>query len=344
MIACFENLIGIRTTCGEQVPSDSDLYIQDLSFMNMKLADALVTDQDSGKELLEALYSNAVNYLVNDARTRMMPYFKMGSILEDNIAGYYPLQTAQISSSAGNYKGIQMQVRQWPYLDVFISSLTLYVNYTGTISLEVWNLTTGKLIDTIEVETTAGEQTSVDVYKNYPSNGQTLNMFVGYNTTGIDCYQASVYNSVIPNSFGNCRSCLSTPYRRFGNKYVWLYSQSIPAASAKVQTSLRYCNDTGGLSLTYSLNCSLDKWLCTMKKSYAFGLLHRWGMEVLREAQMSTRLNTLITLKKEEKENLYSYFEQEYKKAMDNSFRNIRLPNDVCFKCNSHINVGITMP
>lgn len=345
MIDCFENLIGIRTACNEDPIPDSGLYIQDLSFINLKLADALLTDQDSGVALLQSLYSNAVNYLVNDARTRMNPYFKQGSVLENNIAGYYPLLRTLITGTANTYKGIQIQVRQFPYLDVFIPSLTIWVDYSGTFDIEVWNLTTGLLLDTISVTTVAGEPLILPAtYKNYASNGQTLNLYFGYNTTGIDSYQSNVYNSVIPNSFGSCRSCLNIPMSRFGNRYVWIYSQSIAANASKVQTNLRSSNDCGGLSLTYSLNCSLDKWLCSMRKSFAFGLLHRWGMEILREAQMSNRLNTLVTLKKEEKESLYAYFEQEYKKAMQDCFRNLRLPNDICFNCNAHLVTGITIP
>lgn len=345
MIPCFENLVGIRSDCGEQVASLSGLYVQDLAFINMKLVNSMITDESSGIELLNTLYNNAVNYLLNDVRTRMIPYFKYNSTLETNVVGFYPYQRTLKSSMNGFYKGIQLQIRQWPYLDIFIPSLTLFVNYTGTINIKVWNLTTGELLDTVPVEVEAGVQKVVPYfYKKYSTNGQFLNLFIGYDSTGITSYQSTVYNTTIPTSLGNCRTCFNTPFYQFGSTYVWIYSKAIDINAAPVQINLQSINDCGGLSITYTLSCSLDKWICTNRDVYAFGLLHRWGMEILREAMLSTRLNTLIILKKEEKENLYSYFEQEYKKAMEDIFRNFRMPKDICFHCNTHIQTNALIP
>lgn len=347
MIECFNNLVGIRVECGDQIPSHSGFYIQDLPFLNLKLADALISDQSSGIQLLNDCYSRAVNYLVNDARTRMNPYFKRTSVIENNQVGYYPLQQTIISGVAGFYKGIQIQIRQFPYLDVFIPSMTLWVDYTGTIPVEVWNLTTGKLLDTISVDCVAGVQTLLpEMYKNYSNNGQTLNLFIGYNTTGINSYQANIYSSIIPNSYGSCITCLNAaPWSSWNrNKYTWLFSQQISASLPKIQTNLSSCNDTGGLSLTYTLNCSMDKWLCSMRNQYGYALLYRWGVEILKEATMSMRLNSLVVLKKEEKEALQMDFEATYEKSMGDAFRNVKLPNDVCFVCNQHLLTGVTMP
>lgn len=344
MNECFENLVGIRTECGDQTPSDSELYIQDLSFIDLKLADAIVSDQDSGVQLLRDLYSRAVNYLINDIRVRMNPYFKQGSVLENNTVGYYAYQRNIINGSAGVYKGIQLQVRDLTYLDLFFSSLSIWVDYSGDIDIEVWNLTTGKLLDTIPVTTVAGVQQVIPTtYKKYANNGQNLNLFIGYNSTGINSYQANIYNYLIPFSYGSCVTCLN-PVGWFRNRYVWILQQSIPAASDKIQGNLNSSTDTGGLSVTYSLQCSMEKWLCQMRNQYAYALMHRWGVEVLKEASMSNRLNSLVVLNKDAKQALQLDFEEIYQKSMQNSFRNIRLPNDVCFNCNKHVLTGIAMP
>lgn len=343
MIACFDNLIGIRKPCTEeQTPSDSGLYIQNLPEMTIKLADAIVTHQESGIEVLEDLYEIAVGYLANDVRTRMMPYFKMNSILENSVSGFYPYNRTQISPMNGFYKGIQLQVRQWPYLDIFLSELTLWVDQTGEIPVEIWNLTTGKLLDTITVNAIAGQQVTIPVYKNYSSNGQILNLFIGYNSTDITSYQSNIYQFLVP--FGNCQTCYNTPNFRYGNKYIWTYSIAIAEGSDKIQTNAQPANDCGGLSVKYTLNCSLDKWVCATRRDYSFALLHRWGMEILRSVELSNRLNSVVMFKKEERETLYGFYEQEYQKAMNNCFRNLRLNNDICFYCNAHIMTGIAMP
>lgn len=81
-----------------------------------------------------------------------------------------------------------------------------------------------------------------------------------------------------------------------------------------------------------------------MRNQMGFALLHMWGMKILDEVRMSTRLNSLVILKKDEREDLYSYFESNYKEAMSNLLRNLKLPNDVCFKCNNQILTGVATP
>jgi len=109
MIECLNNLIGIRTDCGEQTVSDSGYYIQDLPFINLKVADSIITNQSSGFALIQDKINIAGNYLVNDVRTRMLPYFQNRSIIDNQILGYY-MDDMNVVPADGTLKGIQLKI------------------------------------------------------------------------------------------------------------------------------------------------------------------------------------------------------------------------------------------
>jgi hypothetical protein len=145
----------------------------------------------------------------------------------------------------------------------------------------------------------------------------------------------------MPGRFGSCNTC--KPVFSYRNKWLAMYSRSLPVAGPLLTNNAKGINECGGMSLTLSLSCSLDKWLCQMRALLAMPLLYKAGIEILKEAINSPRFNSLITLNKDKMAAIMEDYEMEYGKAMDGVFKNLRLPNDTCFKCNSKINTGIAM-
>lgn len=333
MIECLNNLVGIRTDCGEQVISDSGLYLQDLPFINLKTADSIVTTQDSGYALLQQKLNFAQNYMVNDIRSRMMPYFKVHSVVENEIAGYTRDNMAVIAAEA-NLKGIQLKIVEYPYLSVYLSSISLFTQVTGDIPVFIYDLSQSKLLDTITVSAVANEITSMDIHKEYQTNGQILNLFICYDASEIGSYNTTVFNPGY-NGYVGCRGC--SRRRDTYNGYTYCYSKEMALNTQVIERNLSGSSDTGGLSITYSVSCSLDKWICQNRNGFAMALLHRAGMEILKEFAISNRINSLVTLRKDEAAKLEVVFQEEYDKSMDNVLKNLRLPNDLCFKCEKRI-------
>lgn len=336
MITCFENLIGIKTQCGEPTVPDSGYYLQDLPLINLKLADSVSDGVDSGYQYLKDKLDFATNNLANDVRTRMAPYFLQNSVIENMQVGFYQDNRQFNPGIADTYKGIQIRVSEYQYLNVFLSSVSIYCDYTGQIEIKVIDLVQSKVLDTIPINAVAGQIVTIPLFKNYASNGQYVNLFIGYDSTGIASYTSNIWTQ--PGRFGACSTC--RPCHTLRNKYLILYSRSLPKQGPWLMNSVKGINECGGLSVTVSLNCSIDKWLCQMKSALSFALLYRAGIEILKEAINSPRFNSLITLGKEQMRAILEDYEMEYGKAMDGVFKNLRLPNDICFKCNSKINTG----
>ena len=334
MIDCFNNLVGIRTDCGDQVVSDSGYYLQDLPFINLKVADSIVTNQDSGYALMQDKLNIAGNYLVSDVRTRMMPYFKNHSIIDNQILGYHMDNMNLIPSEIGKLKGIQLKVIQYPFLSVYLSSISLFVDTEGPFDVFIYDLTQSKLLDTISIDAVPNEITTVNIHKEYQTNGQALNLFICYDSTYTNSYQTTVFNQVYGGSRG-CRGCGTR--KNIANEYVYAYAKEIPLETQVIQNNLQQSGDTGGLSITYSLSCSLERWICQNRNAFGFALLQRAGVEILRELAMSNRINSIVTLQKDAAAALQVDLMNDYTVAMDNALKNVNIPNDICFSCRNRI-------
>lgn len=333
MIDCFNNLVGIRTDCGDQVVSDSGYYLQDLPFINLKVADSIVTTQDSGYALMQEKLNIAGNYLISDVRTRMLPYFKNRSIIDNQILGYH-MDNMNVIPAEEKLKGIQLKIVQYPFLSVYLSSLSLFVGITGEVDVFVYDLTQSKLLDTITVEAIENEIVQVNIHKEYQTNGQVLNLFICYDATDVPSYQTTTFNQVYGGNRG-CRGCGTR--KNIANEYVYAYAKEIPLETQVIQNNLQESGDTGGLSITYSLSCSLDRWVCQNRNAFGFALLQRAGVEILRELAMSNRINSIVTLQKDAAAALQVDMMNDYNVAMDNALKNVDIPNDVCFSCRNRI-------
>lgn len=337
MIACFENLIGIKTECGTYPASGSGFYLQDLPMINLKLATSVNDGEESGYDWLKSKLDFATETLASDVRTRMAPYFLQNSVLENMQAGFYRDNQQLNAGQSGMYKGIQIRVSEYPYLNVYLSSLSMYCDFTGEVPIKVIDLVQAKIIDTITIDAVAGEIVTIPIHKEYQNNGQYLNLFIGYDSSSIDSYTSSIYS--MPGRYiGGCLDC--RPGFSFRNKWVAVYSRSLSTDGPFLMNNLSGINECGGLSLTISLSCSLNKWLCQMRNTLALSLLYKAGIEILKEAQVTPRFNSLIALSKDKFESLMLDYETNYATAMDNVFKNLRLPDDVCFKCNAKVKTG----
>lgn len=330
---CFNNLVGIRIDCGEQVKSDSDLYIQDLPFINMKLANSINTDADNSFELLENKKRMATNLLLTDVRSRLAPKFEQASVLQNSIVGYYQENKPIKPAIPNTYKGIQIQTYNSGNYTIFISEISLFTDFTGSVPVVIIDLLQGRIIDTITVNGIANQIVTTSVFKEYKTNGQYTDLFIGYDSSLINSYTSYVYAPY------GCTSCRPGLYS-YRNDVIYAYSRSLPIGSSLTQNALTPNNDCGGLSIKYSVNCTIDKWLCQIRNSLSMPLLYKWGVEILKEAKITTRFNSIVALKRDAMEALQTDFETEYIKQMDDIFKNLQLPNDKCFKCNKRVRYG----
>jgi hypothetical protein len=331
---CLDNLIGIHRSCNEETPS-SGLYIQDLSGITLSVANAGIGNETiSGIKLIEDKITFSQNAILAALRMQLANKIRVNSIINNDTVGFYKENLTVVNLEADKLKGIVVKANQYPYLEFYLSTVYLKLASAVTTNVYVYDLMTNTLLDTIEVTTVARTPVAVTVNKAYQTKKQKLQLFI--------CVDSSVANTYETNmGTQNCSNCASGGY---SNRYISFSSGQIGTADQKIDSNITSNTGTNGLSINYSLNCSLEPFLCNMGNQIAWSLLHKVGAEIMDELIASRRLNSIVTIDKTTNEALRERYNNEYMASMSALLANIQLPNDICFNCNSKIRKTVAIP
>lgn len=332
---CLDNLIGIGKTCAGSVPT-SGLYIQDLPGISLKIADAAINEEEiSGKTLIERKIGFAQDYLVNDIRNFLKDRFNILSAIEENTIGYYKEDQSITTLEAGKLKGFRIQLRERPYLQLNLHRIGIKLNATVSTSIFVYDLHQNKLIDTIAVDAVAGDIVYLDVNKKYLTNRQKLSLFICYASADSGAYNTNTYEGTIR----RCRTCAGD-----GNYYSYISSGYLNSALSKTDANFNASSTGNGLTIDYSVSCSIEPFVCNLSQLLAWPLLFKTGAELMVELINSRRLNSIIVIDQGTNQEMLSYFQMEYEKSMTNLCTNLRLPDDICFHCDKKIRKVSQLP
>lgn len=332
---CFDNLIGIHRTCSEVTPS-SGLYIQDLPGVNLSVANAATDNETmSGVKLIEEKIEFAQNAIAAQLRNQLADKLKINSIIQNDTLGYYYDNLRVISSEADKLKGIKIKTTQYPNLELFISKIYLKLDQSVTTNIYIYDLMNDNLLDTFEVTTVANVPTAVLVNKGYPTLKQQIQLFICIDSGVANTFETSLTPT------GTCYSCNGGSY---SNRYLQVTGGSIDSSAQKIDSNIAANTGTNGLSLDYSLNCSIEPFICNMGNQLAWPMLHKVGSELMKELIYSRRLNSIINIDKGTNQSLMEAFDAEYMASMSAILNNLKVPNDMCFQCNSRIKKAIAIP
>lgn len=330
-MGCLNNLIGIQSGC-DSVVSESGLNISDLPGMSIKLADSIITNEDvSGKKLIEEKISFAQKYLIADIRNFLQGKFKLNSILSAETAGIYKDDNETVAAIAGRLRGIRIQVNEYNYTETQISRIGIKLTEEITDSIFIYDLTSGILLDEIEFTSVADQVVYIDVNKKYKSNNQRQSLFV--------CIDASLSDQY--DTFSGQRGCSSC---NKSNLVSWNTSGYIAVASQKTDSNFIASSSTGGLTVDYNVSCDLERFICSMSQSIAWPLLYKAGAEILKELKYSHNLNSVVLIDIGSSDKLLELYEAEYTRSMTQISTSMRIPDDICFRCDAKLRKTIQIP
>lgn len=337
-MSCFDNLISFKGSCSDTTPT-SGLYLDMLGF-TLDQADDIVQGQEiSGENLIADKITFAKEIIVNQITTHLADKFRSNSIIEGQRVGYYYDNQILVAGEANQLKGMRLELcNDDNFVDLFISEISLQVNTTGNVSVFVYDLIQNKLLDTLTVATVAGEVSSSYVNKTYKSKRKKLHLFIGYDSTAISSYQASV-------SRNGCATCGSGNGLTYLNQYLTAAAGKIGTASSKIYSNFSSLSDTGGVSLNYSIECNHEEWLCTIANRIALPLLYKTAAELYDYGLISQRSNDTTLIDSEKWKLRREEMEFKYREELDNVLKKIKLPSDnICFQCNDKSKNVIILP
>lgn len=303
MANCFENFIGLR--CVSQTPPVSGLYIDDLEGLNLRFA-ANTADVNyiSGVQFIERKIAFATQLVLNDIAKFAAPFFRLNSVVSEMRAGEFT--TTVVAPEALN-KGLKIETRESRMLRIRVPKIQVKIMETNL--LHAITIVDGLKTTVYPFTTDAnGEAT---IYPNYLSETDLL--YIVMDNTAINPNETEVK--------GGCKC--------FSKKTEFLVANGWNGSSV-ASTSF-------GISADILAECAQTELACILANELRFAVLYRAGLEIIKEAKTTGRLNSVTLLDEEKIDFLLAEFEKRYNAEMENTVKTLpvlfsRL-DDVCVVC-----------
>jgi len=308
--------------------------------------DSVIIVESAANYLFNNLLELSKKQLKADVLANYQGCLSINSVIENDVLGYYKDYDSSVVLAAGAFKrGQQIIIDRYPYLEFYVHKVRLFFDTAITSNLIVYDLIQKKVLDTIAFTSVANEITDVDVNKAYGTDGQRINLAFLYDGSLTGSYKTS---SSKKNT--GCSSC------GFKNNFLYENGVQVPAASTVIESNIQKKGECYGVSLTYSLNCTIEPFLCSIRNLLQFPLLHLVTYWILKDAKHNSRINSYITIGRKDHSVLADEYLQEYKMQMFGSFNengakikqglmdSVKLPSDICFNKKSRIKYRTQVP
>jgi len=294
-----------------------------------------------GYKLVQDKIEFAKAQLTHDLLSNLQGCMAYDTVIDNDIVGYWDDFNANtIQAASAKYKGVQVTINRYPYMEFYLQKLTVFFNTAVTDNIYVYDLIENRVIDTIAFTSVANQKTEIDVNTSYKTNKQRLNLLFYY-----DASLTGNYKTYVNKKRSSCKGC--------GNKtgYVQLYGAELDNTLSINQTNIERGGFTHGLNFTYSLNCTIEPFICSIRNLVQFPWFYKVAAELMKEAYYNPdRVNSYVTISRSDHKELWQEYENEYqvlmfggfnaegtKKIKQGFFDRLVLPSDICFKKRSQI-------
>jgi len=333
-MGCLDSLISIKS-CTDVVGS-SPYYIEDTG-ITVSEADYYINNEyASGQELIEDKISFATRLVKDLIANHFASSVITKSLIDSDVLGQYQDSLNLKSGAVGTLGGIALTLNNTQsYFNVFVNSISLQLSTSGDIDVFIYDLVSGQLLDTIEVTTVANQISTTIVNKTYGSYKRKLDLVFVYDTEGLYSNTTQISNG--------CGSCNGYKYSNF---YVTANSVSMLEADSKIRSSVTTSSHTFGLSVNYSIQCSLDNWLCEIANLMALPILYKASEEIMTYALLySNRQTSEVNIDAERNSQRRDEYASKFNDALQATVQKIQIPkNDKCFICSAASKMVIVLP
>jgi hypothetical protein len=309
---CFDGYIEIdRSTT-----SRSGLYGSDLPGVEISMLEGLTKeDQADYSELWEMIVSRAWTNLVSDVSNELKNKFLVDSKILSRVTSSFK------ESANGNsgLAGIKIHFDLPRYARIHINTIEVFSEQA--YSSPEANF---KIFDTdSNGEELYDEDHVLEVGRNVIKVNQEFevdNLFIAFDPTAISIRETE--NKYYSDSF----------YNRWG---LTLCTFPCSPNSDRYTGTIEQYNG-GGLNITYSVVCSIDKFCCENISLFKTAFWYRIGVELMDEALLGNKLNKYATITDVRATEKSGYFSSKYSSNLSEAIKGHNIHEDpVCFKCKS---------
>ena len=303
MQSCLENFIGVR--CLTQNPK-SGLWINDLEGINIRMAaDIADSNYTSGLQLLEQKIKFATELVAAELSGYVLPYFRINSIIDELLIGEF---NDTFLSPAAFDRGVKITTRNSRLMQIKVNSVKIRIretNYSGTLDI----------VDGFHATSypfTTDSNGEAELFVNYGSKGKEI--FVVIDNTNIHPASSDVK--------GGC-AC---------------FSKSSEYLIANGWNGSGVATNSFGLEISANAQCTIDELMCIIAPQLRFAILYKAGLEIVKEAKATDRLNSVTLLDEEKIAFLYEEFSMQYKNHLNVAINSLpelfKRIDDICVICN----------
>jgi hypothetical protein len=325
-MGCFDNIIAIRELCESPVPT-SGFYLNDIGINKTEIEQIITSEYPSVQAFIDQKAAFAVQKVTSEIYSYLSPMFKADSVLAGARIGSEDKNKTLITQSG--LVGVKVKIHNPnSYIDFVLSDLSLWVDVTQTVNILVYDLTQGKLLQTMPVQVVAGEITTVYDKVIVPAPRKSMLIWIGYDATGINSYKTVTHNG--------CSDCFGDT---FNHKFIQATGATVD--NTFLNGSVGNLSHTAGIAFNYSVNCNHFDWLCSHRSILGIPFLYKTGIEICNHALLSApnqRTMAITNVNVDLMEQKLAYFTDEYDKSMRNILTNMRVPQDRnCFECSQRV-------
>lgn len=298
--SCLDNFIGVKCLTTNPV---SGLWINDLPGINLRYA-ADISDT-TGLQLLNEKIDFATMLVLQELSGAMIPYFRQNSIVDNIQIGYW---RNSYLAPATLMRGVHLKTKFSRLIRLRINSVKIkiqQVGYSGNILID-----NGLTVETFPFVTDANGES--EVFTNYMTNATEAWVLV-------DNTAINVNNSEIKSGCG-----CSSKATKYINATGWNGNGD--------------SNSTYGLVVDANAECSWDDFGCLLVSKLPFLILYRAGIEIVKEAITTDRLNSITLMDSEKAQFLLDDFNNEYQKHLKNLVNSLpellKRVDECCIVCN----------
>lgn len=331
-MGCFDNIVSLREYCTPQSPT-SDIYLNDIGLSKTAIEDIITGDYTTVQSLVDQMITTSIREVISSINIHFSSRIKTHSAIESGVIGV-PDGSNDIIAGGG-YRGLNCYLYNGnSYLNFELSSLSLHLDYSGSVDVLIYDLNQNVLLDTIPITAVAGQTVEIYPHKKYTSAYNRLNLWIGYDSDGIDSYSTLTRSSVCCGNYGR------------KSEYVQANGTSVTGDFISAnQTNL---TQTSGIGIKYSVWCDTEAWLCAYSRMLSTPIAHKVASEIYRRGLMvspMTRTNNSTTTNSDLMTANFNWHETKYREAMSAILPSIHLPNDnACFVCQSYASNVIILP
>lgn len=328
MLDCFDGLISLDKTC---TGGSGVLPLQTLDGINESMLKDMTGPEDTVASMLAECETWARAHIHNDVVTHFGSRIIARTFMDRKIVGE-PDEEQELVTGETGLGGILIEIDQPRSNAVLrLGRLGLFGNYTGDVTLTIYDLEDGSIAATYDIDVVAGVSKTDNVQITLPAYRKRKMYFV--------CHDLPQYYRTWTN--GGCGSC-GVGYAHGG---VRVTGARLPVGMAKKKTNLRLNNDTSGIMAVVTVECDHAQMLCEVRDALKLPYLYKYGEAIMRrgiyavDRMNNQRLNVDFLKEKA------AYYAEEYRSQLNKTLGKMRLPDDpMCFTCVKNASVFIAIP